>query len=92
MLKDHLDNGKLYSIVELQKYLYAKGYSIPLDDLYESLKATGWIKLFLIRERLLELKKQLPKHTPFDGIRHLIRWPLLVDRFEDAGITGHRKG
>lgn len=86
---DHLNNGKLYSVVELQKALFSKGHSISLDDLYSVLKETGWIKLFLIRERLLQLKKELPKHTPFDGIRNLIKYPLQVPRDQDSVLVGH---
>jgi hypothetical protein len=83
--------GKLYSVIELQKFLYSKGYSIPLDDLYEAMKETGWIKLFLIRERLLDLKKKIPKGEPFDSLRHIVKWPLLVDRFDDGSRRGHPK-
>jgi len=74
---------ELYTLIGLQKSLYALGHSVALDDLYCALKGSGWVKLRLIRDRLLETKRMLPKHSPFDGIRHLIKWPLLVDREED---------
>jgi hypothetical protein len=81
--------GKLYSVIELQKLLFSRGYSVPLEDLYDAMKETGWIKLFLIRERLLDLKKQIPKGEAFDSLRHIIKWPLLVDRNKDGSRKGH---
>lgn len=81
--KDLIDHQKLYTVVELQKVLFGMGHAIKIDDLYLALKATGWIKLRLIRDRLLEMKRSMPKHTPFDGVRHMIKYPLLVDRNDD---------
>lgn len=82
-IKDFVDHKKLYTVVELQKVLFGMGHAISIDDLYAALKATGWIKLRLIRDRLLDMKRELPKHTPFDGVRHMIKFPLLVDRNAD---------
>lgn len=86
-MKEHLQGyyaqQELYSLCSLQKALFSLGYAIPKDDLYFALKATGWIKLRLIRDRLLEAKKKMPKQYPFDGVRNLIKWPLQVDRNED---------
>lgn len=74
---------ELYTVIGLQKALFSLGHPIPVDDLYAALKGSGWIKLRLIRDRLLDSKREIPKHTPFDGIRQIIKWPLLVDRNED---------
>ncbi len=82
-IRDMVNHQKLYTVVELQKVLFGMGHSIQAQDLYDALKATGWIKLRLIRDRLIEMKRTMPKHTPFDGIRHMIKFPLLVDRDED---------
>jgi hypothetical protein len=73
----------LYTLEELQKALFALGHPVPKDDLYIALKATGWIKLRLIRDRLLETKRDFPKREPFSAMRHIIKWPLLVKRHED---------
>lgn len=78
-----VDTTKLYTVVELQKVLFSLGHSIQIEDLYIALKATGWIKLRIIRDRLLDLKRDMPKKYPFDGVRRLIKAPLLVDRHED---------
>lgn len=75
----------LYDFNELHKALYSLGYSIDRDDLYAAMKGTGWIKLRLIRDRLLELKRSIPKSSPKDvkSMRDRIRWTLLVPRNED---------
>lgn len=83
LIADQVFGNELYTLVGLQKALYSLGHNVPLDDLYSALKGTGWIKLRLIRDRLLETKRSMPKRTPFDGIRHLIKYPLLVDRDAD---------
>ena len=81
--ESRIDNTKLYTVGELQKVLFEMGYSIPIDDLYLALKTTGWVKLRLIRDKLLDLKKDMPKKWPFDSVRHIIKSPLLVDRHGD---------
>jgi hypothetical protein len=74
---------ELYTVEGLQRALYSFGVEVTLDDLYAALKSTGWIKLRLIRDRLLETKRAMPKRTPFDGVRHLVKYPLLVNRNDD---------
>jgi hypothetical protein len=83
LVAKQVNGAELYTIIGLQKALYALGHSVTLCDLYAALKGSGWIKLRLIRDRLLDTKREIPKHTPFDGVRHLIKWPLLVDRNAD---------
>jgi len=78
-----VDNGELYTLDGLQKALFSLGYSVNKEDLYLALKATGWIKLRLIRDRLLQLKRKFPKNDPYAPMRHMIKWPLLVHRHED---------
>jgi hypothetical protein len=82
-ISEQVFGAELYTVIGLQKALFALGHDVPLDNLYAALKGTGWIKLRLIRDRLLETKRAMPKHTPFDGVRHLIKYPLLVDREAD---------
>jgi hypothetical protein len=82
-IKEHYESKELYTVSILHKALISFGYEIKKDDLYQALKITGWVKLRLIRDRLLSIKRQFPKHYPFDGLRHLIRYPLLVKRNED---------
>jgi predicted transcriptional regulator len=89
LIADQVFGVELYTVIGLQKSLFALGHNIPIDDLYSALKGNGWIKLRLIRDRLLETKRQMPKHTPFDGVRHLIKYPLLVDR--DADLPEWKK-
>jgi hypothetical protein len=91
-ISEQVNGAELYTLVGLQKALYALGHDIPMDDLYSALKGNGWIKLRLIRDRLLETKRAMPKHTPFDGVRHLIKYPLLVDRCEDLPEWKKRSG
>ena len=76
---------ELYSVEELQKVLFSLGYEVPRNTLYLAMKWTGWLKLRLVRERLLEVKREIPKRYPFDGLRQLVKWPLLADREEDLG-------
>lgn len=78
-----VNGAELYTVIGLQKALFSLGHAVPVEDLYAALKGSGWIKLRLIRDRLLDAKRDMPKHTPFDGIRQIIKWPLLVDRNED---------
>lgn len=73
----------LYSVYELSRALYALGHDVPVNDLYLALKATGWVKLRLIRDRLVLAKRKIPKAEPFGAIRQIIKWPLLVKRNED---------
>ena len=82
-IEGRVNGGELYTVIGLQKSLYSLGYSIPIGDLYSALKGNGWIKLRLIRDRLLDTKRAMPKRTPFDGVRNLVKWPLLVGRNED---------
>lgn len=82
-LESQVISTELYTIIGLQKMLFSLGHPVPLDDLYSALKGTGWIKLRLIRDRLLDLKRDMPKRCPYDGVRNMIKWPLLVDRKED---------
>ena len=91
IILEHVRGQPLYEVVSLQKALFQLGYSIPRNILYDAMKTTGWIKLFLIRERLLMLKKSIPKEFPFTGIRQLVKWPLLVDRAEDLPIWKEEK-
>jgi hypothetical protein len=74
---------ELYTVEGLQRCLFELGYSVPMDDLYTALKAAGWIKLRLIRDRLLETKRGIPKRDPYAGLRHLVKWPLGVSRHAD---------
>ena len=74
---------ELYSVEGLQRALYELGHAVPAEDLYAALKAAGWIKLRLIRDRLLESKRTIPKREPYSGLRHLLKWPLQVHRNED---------
>ena len=83
LIEEGLLTRRLYTMEELQRALYALGHSVPKEDLYAALKATGWIKLRLIRDRLLETKRLLPKHNAFGGLRQIVKWPLLVKRQED---------
>lgn len=75
----------LYDFYELHKALFSLGYSIDKDDLYAAMKGTGWIKLRLIRDRLLEVKRSIPKSSPkpIRDMRDKIKWPLLVPRNQD---------
>ena len=83
ILMDRLHGSRLYRVDELQKALFILGCCVSYDDLYVALKATGWIKLRLIRDRLLEEKRNIPKREPYSGVRHLVKWPLQVDRNAD---------
>ncbi|MCK5020709.1 MAG: hypothetical protein KAS32_27055 [Candidatus Peribacteraceae bacterium] len=83
VIDDGLFGRELYTVGGLQRALYSFGVGVSTDDLYAALKATGWIKLRLIRDRLIETKRAMPKRTPFDGVRHLVKWPLLVNRNDD---------
>jgi hypothetical protein len=74
---------RLYTVEGLARTLYEMGYGIDLDDLYTALKAAGWIKLRLIRDRLLEVKRDIPKRDPYSGLRQLVKSPLLVSRDDD---------
>ena len=88
----HYQAVPLYDFVELHKALYSLGYSINKEDLYAAMKGTGWIKLRLIRDRLLELKRSIPKSSPREikAIRDIIKWPLLVPR--NADLPNFEKG
>ncbi len=92
VVADGLFGRELYTVEGLQRALYSFGAEVLLDDLYAALKASGWIKLRLIRDRLLETKRKMPKQSPYDGLRHVVKWPLLVKRdadlpeFEQRGI------
>jgi hypothetical protein len=83
VVSDGLFGRELYTVEGLQRTLHSFGADVSIDDLYAALKATGWIKLRLIRDRLLETKRAMPKRTPFDGVRHLVKYPLLVNRNDD---------
>jgi hypothetical protein len=83
VIEDGLFGRELYTVEGLQRALYSFGAEVSIDDLYAALKATGWIKLRLIRDRLIETKRAMPKRTPFDGVRHLVKYPLLVNRNDD---------
>ena len=84
ILCERVRTHKLYTVEGLQRALFALGCSISYDDLYIALKSSGWIKLRLIRDRLLETKRKLPKtNPPFGAMRQLVKWPLQVDRNED---------
>lgn len=88
--KEHfLFGDKLYTVSGLQKLLYSMGHSVPLDDLYWSLKYSGWIKLRLIRDRILDAKRKIPKCEPYSATRQLVKWPLLVGRDEDLPGWGN---
>jgi hypothetical protein len=80
---DQVYGGELYTVIGLQKALFILGHPVSMEDLYIALKGTGWIKLRLIRDKLLDMKRDMPKKTPFDAIRHMIKFPLLVERNED---------
>lgn len=81
--KEALYNSSLYTVESLYRVLHALGHTVPKDVLYLALKVTGFIKLILIRNRLIETKKSLPKQPPFDRLRQLVKWPLLVSREEN---------
>jgi len=83
ILSNMVMSKELYSIAGLQRVLYSLGHEISCDDLYVALKSSGWIKLRLIRDRLLETKRNIPKGNPFGGLRQIAKWPLLVDRNAD---------
>ena len=44
-IAEQVNGAELYTLVGLQKALYALGHDIPMDDLYSALKGNGWIKL-----------------------------------------------
>ena len=83
ILSNMVMSHELYSVSGLQRALYSLGHEISLDDLYVALKSSGWVKLRLIRDRLLQTKREIPKGNPFGALRQIAKWPLLVDRRAD---------